>query len=202
MATANRSNIKGKNFERKIAKKLSPIFGVKLCRSQSSGGLDIKGDIRPEMLPDGTMPYLKWVVECKNWKNRQLPPEWIKQMYLEELANEKIGMVVSHIYGTIRDVVIMREEIAEKELYPAIVDPDSFMHFKGNILDNNKKNVGNHVDFLKYAYELYGKYAMLTLPDRVKDRPEGCSGLIRVMLFETFDLLYRNNQKRAEEEFS
>ena len=53
------SRTKGANYERKIAKRLSKHFGLELCRTPLSGGMDWKGDILPIF---GEIPYH---IECK-----------------------------------------------------------------------------------------------------------------------------------------
>lgn len=172
---------KGKVYERKIAKKLSKIFGVELVRTTNSGALDIKGDLRPKILDDGTMPDFDWVIECKNHKVTSVT-QWVRQMHEEEKANNKKGMIVFHVHNSNRNIVIMREEVAEKELYPFYVEePEVVIHYQG-VKSNVSSSMGRYISFLQNGYELFKRHFMISFK----------SIGIRMMNIETFNLLYKN----------
>ena len=171
---------KGKNFERTIAKSLSRTFGIPLGRVHDSGANDIKGDVRPLMDSWGVIPYFNWVIECKNQKSI-LIDMWFSQMKAEELANSKNGLLVFHQYNTKRNFVLLRTDIADEFLYPAIVS-DNVEEW-----DAKKRKTDSYMDFVKimsYAYQFCSKQIILKFP------------YFKVMPIETFNLLYRKKNDK------
>lgn len=70
MANANR---KGKDYERRIAKKINSALGTNLRRTPLSGGMELKGDIL-ETNPDS--PLYRYHLELKNHKTLAIPGWW------------------------------------------------------------------------------------------------------------------------------
>jgi len=54
------SKVKGKNYERQIAKVIAKMFGIKCRRTPCSGGLDIKGDV---MSLSGIASRFNWEIK-------------------------------------------------------------------------------------------------------------------------------------------
>ena len=99
ITNSNHSKQKGNAFERYSASKLSGVFGVRLARVYTSGAMDMKGDLRPEVDKNGNIPPFNWVIECKNRKIYNIK-QWLKQLREEESVNNKHGLLVFHIHGT------------------------------------------------------------------------------------------------------
>jgi len=82
----NPAMIKGKNYERKIAKLLSEAFDCNVRRTPCSGGLDIKGDLRnlSGVLED-------YVFECKRQEKLNI---WkaLQQTFIQ--AGHKKGVLI------------------------------------------------------------------------------------------------------------
>lgn len=66
-------NLKGKNYERKIAKYINKVLGTFLRRTPMSGGMELKGDIL-EINPDS--PMFPYHFELKNHKKLAIPKWW------------------------------------------------------------------------------------------------------------------------------
>ncbi len=170
---------KGKKYERHIAYFLSKyIFDIELCRVQNSGGLDIKGDIRPRMREDGVMPQFDWVIECKNQKSMKLK-SWIRQMEEEEKANNKNGLLAFHVHGSARDVFLLRTEIANKYLYPPVVSEYVFEFNGGNYF---KGNTTQYAQVLQLTYDLFKVHVVMRVGDYT------------LMNKETFGLLWMDKK--------
>lgn len=184
MASVKTSRNKGKAFERLIAKRFSRVFGIKLGRTQSSGALDIKGDIRPVMDENGVMPYFEWVIECKNQKNTQIPA-WVRQLEEEEKANNKKGMIVFHVHSSNRNMIIMRKEISAQEMYPSFVTESGKVETIKPTSEDAGKHIGDIVKSICLNFELYGKHLRVDM------------GEYEMFNIETFELLYkyRKNSK-------
>jgi len=180
----NNNKHKGNNFERYAASKLSHIFGLRLARVYSSGAMDIKGDLRPEMDVHGNIPNFEWVIECKNQKTYNIK-SWIKQMMDEEKANNKYGLLIFHVHGFKRNIVGLRTEVAEKFLYPEVVDENMYRWTSKPI---GVKGFSKLVNILAYSYDYFGK-------ELVFDIEVNKTGVL-FMNVESFAKLFRKDFKR------
>lgn len=91
MATRGRSaQIKGKNFERKVAKILSDWWGKKLRRVPNSGGLNIKGDLMTDNIDE--MRDFPFHFELKNQERWNVKSYFSQAEY--ECPEEKMPAVI------------------------------------------------------------------------------------------------------------
>lgn len=97
----NRSQRKGKNYEREIAKRLSKVFACNVRRTPCSGGLDIKGDLR-----NLSGPLEPYVFECKKQESLNI---WACMRQAENQAASKVPVLIFSRNNT-PDYVCMRLE--------------------------------------------------------------------------------------------
>ncbi len=82
----NKSQRKGKSYERHIAKILAETLDTRIRRTPNSGGLDIKGDIRNLF---GTLE--DYVIECKKQEHLNI---WACLRQTMQQAGSKIGLLI------------------------------------------------------------------------------------------------------------
>jgi hypothetical protein len=177
----NNNKHKGNNFERFAASKLSGVFDVRLVRVYTSGAMDMKGDLRPEVDKHGNIPKFNWIIECKNQKKYNIK-QWIRQVQEEEKVNNKHGLLIFHVYGLDRNIIALRTELGEKCLYPTSVKDNIYQWVSKPIV---KMRFTKIIENLAYTYDYFAKELVLDI------KFDGNKYLF--MNLETFATLYRKD---------